>query len=163
MESFQQKVPPISLRAFEDKCIFDWKVEETTGSQYPPFSFLGEGSVLRHILTINVTRFNTHLHKHGWRNFGREIDLFREWRHILTSFYRSEEEPRHSFSLWGNIDRISIINTKNPPTIDSVGLSLGNCPQHCKQDLSKKINIAAHVVIFFLKSRNFLRLIVQSN
>jgi hypothetical protein len=27
-ESFQQKVPPILLGAFED--IFDWKVEETT-------------------------------------------------------------------------------------------------------------------------------------
>jgi hypothetical protein len=64
MESFQQKVPPTSLGAFED--IFDSKVEETTGSQYPPFSFLGEGSVLRHRLTINVTRFNTHLHKPAW-------------------------------------------------------------------------------------------------
>jgi hypothetical protein len=84
MEGFQQKVPPISLGAFED--IFDWKVKGTTGSQYPPFSFLGEGSVLRHRLTINITRFNTHLHKHGWRNFGREIDLFKNdlifWHHF---------------------------------------------------------------------------------
>jgi hypothetical protein len=113
MKSFQQKVPPILLGAFED--IFDWKVEETTGSVGFHFSSTGEGSVLRHRLTINVTRFNTHVHKHGWRNFVREIDLFQEWRHILTSFYRSEEEPRHSSSLRGNIDRISIINTKNPP------------------------------------------------
>jgi hypothetical protein len=30
MESFQQKVPLSLLGAFED--IFDWKVEETTGS-----------------------------------------------------------------------------------------------------------------------------------
>jgi hypothetical protein len=41
--------------------------------------------------------------------------------------------------------------------MDSLGLSLGNCPQHCKQDLPEKVFIAAHVVIFF-KSRNFLRL-----
>jgi hypothetical protein len=36
MESFQQKVPPILLGAFED--IFDWTVEETTGF---PFSSTG--------------------------------------------------------------------------------------------------------------------------
>jgi hypothetical protein len=30
MDSFQHNVPPILLGAFED--IFDWKVEETTGS-----------------------------------------------------------------------------------------------------------------------------------
>jgi hypothetical protein len=28
-----------------------------------------------------------------------------------------------------------------------VGLSLGNCPQHCKQDLLKKVGVAAHAVI----------------
>jgi hypothetical protein len=36
---------------------------------------------------------------------------------------------------------------------------LGNCPQHCKQDLPKKVLIAANVVSF-LKSHNFLRLLV---
>jgi hypothetical protein len=35
-------------------------------------------SVLRHKLTINVTRFNTHVHKHSWGNFGREKDHFQD-------------------------------------------------------------------------------------
>jgi hypothetical protein len=53
MERFQQEVPPILLGAFED--IFDLEAEETTGS-VGSISSLGEGSVLRHRLTINVTR-----------------------------------------------------------------------------------------------------------
>jgi hypothetical protein len=31
--------------------------------------------------------------------------------------------------------------------MDFVGLSLGNCPQHCKEDLPKKVGVAAHAVI----------------
>jgi hypothetical protein len=67
---------------------------------------------------INVTRFNTHMHKLAlgeWRNFRRERDHFQEWRLILTSFDRGKEEPRHNASLTlthaGNIIRISIFNT----------------------------------------------------
>jgi hypothetical protein len=33
------------------------------------------------------------------------------------------------------------------PPRDFVGFYLGNCPQHCKQDLLKKVGFAAHAVI----------------
>jgi hypothetical protein len=149
MESFQQKVPPILFGAFEDS--FDWKIEETTGTVGFYFSSTGEGSVLRHRLTINVTRFNTHVHKHGWRNIVREIDLFQEWHLILTSFERGTEEPRHYASLintcWEYRSDFNHQHFWIPPR-DSVGLFLGgNCPQHCKQDLPKKVGEAAHAVI----------------
>jgi hypothetical protein len=51
MESFQQKVPPILLGAFED--IFDWKVEETTGSV--PSIFLPLEKVVYYVTDLQKT------------------------------------------------------------------------------------------------------------
>jgi hypothetical protein len=68
----------------------------------------------------------------------------------LTSFHRGKEEPRHYASLKNtgrefnsDFNRQHFFNTPR----DFVGLSLGNCPQHPKQDLSKKVGVAAHAVI----------------
>jgi hypothetical protein len=46
-----------------------------------------------------------------------------------------------------NIIWISIINSFESSQGIFVGLFLGNCPQHCKQDLPKKVGVAVHTVI----------------
>jgi hypothetical protein len=165
MESFQQKVPSISLGAFED--IFDWKEENTTRCMQSPFFLEEVVYVLCHKLkkttTTKVTRFNTFVHRHArrmgeWRNFRRERDHFQEWPLILTSFDKGKEEPRHYMLPWQTHagEYNSDFNHQHfwpPPTPpphpprDFAGLSLGNCPQNCKQDLPKKVGVAAHAVI----------------
>jgi hypothetical protein len=45
--------------------IFSIEKQKKQHVLYSSFSSLGEGSVRCHRLTINVTRFNTHVHKHG--------------------------------------------------------------------------------------------------
>jgi hypothetical protein len=50
MESFQQKVPPILLGAFED--IFDWKVEETTYVLYIRLHFLPMEKVMYYVTDL---------------------------------------------------------------------------------------------------------------
>jgi hypothetical protein len=45
----------------------------------------------------------------------------------------------------------SILNIFESPQGIFWGLSLGNCPQHCKQDLPKTVGIAAHA---FISKRN---------
>jgi hypothetical protein len=100
-------------------------------------------SVLRHKLTINVTSTHTcTITGPGeWRNFGIEKDHFQEWRLIFTSFDGGKEDPRPYASLKNtckeyNSDFNHQHFLKFPK--DFVWFSLGNCPQHCKQDLPKK-------------------------
>jgi hypothetical protein len=89
----------------------------------PFFLFMFMGSfpwsrALRHKLTINVTRFNTHVHKHARR---RMEELWKRnrplswidvlfWRHLLEV-----KKSRITMLPWqthaGNIIRISMINT----------------------------------------------------
>jgi hypothetical protein len=68
----------------------------------------------------------------------------------LTSFDRGKEEPRHYGSLKNTCGEYnSDFNHQHflKPSRALVGLSLGNCPQHCKQDLPKKVGVAAYAVI----------------
>jgi hypothetical protein len=52
----------------------------------------------------------------------------------------------------GNIDRISIINIFETPQGILWNFFEGNCSQHGKQDLPKKVGVAAHAVILIKTS-----------
>jgi hypothetical protein len=58
-------------------------------------------------------------------------------------------EPRHYASLQKHMRANSDFNRQHfrKPPRDFVGLSLGNCLQHCKQDVPEKVDVAAHAVI----------------
>jgi hypothetical protein len=117
MESFQQKVSPISFGAFED--IFDWKEEETTRSMHSPFfihvhrlASLGGSCVLRqkiqHTRAQIRAQANEGTSKEKETTFRNDV-LF--WRHLMEV-----KKSRITMLPWQtDIIRISIINTFESP------------------------------------------------
>jgi hypothetical protein len=67
---------------------------------------------------------------------------------ILTSFDKCKEEPRHYASLTNTCGDFNHQHKEFQSSTQGILWAFfWNCPQHCKQDLPKKVGVAAHAVI----------------